>query len=107
MITKKIQFKRALDFAKDNGYLYAIYEKRGENYELVADIHSLVFDDYITEETKIIVKTIGCATDFNEFITEDGQYCFRLHNNLNIPKFIPIFDMSLFSRQLKNNYYEL
>ena len=93
MITKTISFVKAHKFAIENGYVYAIYEKnlQNENYELVEDIHSLLFHDYITEETSIIVKTTGAATDFNEFITADKEHCFRLHNNFNIPKTIPIF----------------
>jgi hypothetical protein len=86
MPQKTIKLKEALDFAKNNSYLFAVYEKQDDNYVLFNEAYM----SDIAEDTDIIVKTIGAATDFNEFITADKQYCFRLHNNFNVPKIIPI-----------------
>ena len=87
MPQKTVKLKEALKFAKKNGYLFAVYKKKDDNYVLFNEAYM----SDIAEDTDIIVKTTGAATDFNEFITEDKQYCFRLHNNFNVPKIIPIF----------------
>lgn len=83
---KIIKLKEALKFAKHNGYILAVYYKKDNNYLLKDDAY--MSDIY--EDTDIMVKTIGAAIDFNEFTTADGEYCFRLHNNFNVPKIIPI-----------------
>ena len=86
MPQKIIKLKKALDFAKENGYIFAVYKKEDNNY-IIQD-EAYLSDIYESEE--IIVKTTGAATDFNEFMTKDKEYCFRLHNNFNVPKIIPI-----------------
>ena len=83
-----IKLKEALEFAKKNGYILAVYKKQDDNYVLFNEAYM----SDIAEDTDIIVKTTGACTDFNEFITEDKQYCFRLHNNFNVPKIIPIIE---------------
>ena len=87
--TKTILFKDALNFAKENGYIFAVYEKQDNNYVLKDDAY--LSDIY--ENENIIVKIVGSGIDFKEFITEDKNYCFRLHNNFNVPKIIPIFNI--------------
>ncbi len=83
--TKTIQLKEAIDFARENGYLYAVYEKREDgNYYLINEAY---LSD-ISETTPIIVKTDGSGTSFNEFTTADKTHCFRLHNNFNLPNMI-------------------
>ncbi len=85
---KKIRLKEAIEFAKENSYLFAIY-KRGDdkNFHLLSDIFFDEIDDY----TEIMVEVEGSGLCFREFTTVDGQHCFRLHNNLNVPKIIPTF----------------
>lgn len=91
MPTKTINFSDAVKFAKENGYLLAVYKKEEDNYNLVSDSFFLPDDENDLIDAEIIVKTTGAATDFNEFTTADKKYYFRLHNNFNIPKIIPIF----------------
>ena len=87
MAVKTIKLKQAVEFTKNNGYLLAVYKKEDDAYRLYDPCHN---DDIVDINTDIVVKTTGAATDFNEFTTKDKQYCFRLHNNFNIPKIIPI-----------------
>ena len=90
MPQKKIQFKEAKEFADDSGYCLAVYQKQDDgNFHKVEDV---LWDCPITDETEIMVKTTGACTDFNEFKTVDGEFCFRLHNNFNVPKVIPVFN---------------
>jgi hypothetical protein len=86
MAQKKVELKEALDFAKNNGYIFAVYEKRDDVYVLINECY---LSD-IEEHTEIIVKTGGFGTDFNRFMTADGMHCFQLHNNFNVPKTIPV-----------------
>jgi len=88
MPQKKIQFKEAKEFAEDSGYVFAVYEKQDDgNFHKVEDV---LWDCPIVDETEIMVKTTGYATDFKEFETVDGQFCFRLHNNFNVPEIVPV-----------------
>ena len=49
----------------------------------------------LDNDTDIIVETQGeTQTSFSEFVTADGNYCFKLHNNYNIPNVIPVFQMN-------------
>lgn len=91
MAEKIVKLKEATRFAVNNGYLFAVY-KRGDdgNYYKVEDC---VHETPIDPEWDILVKTTGAATDFNEFTTVDMQFCFRLHNNFNVPDVIPVFNM--------------
>ena len=84
--TKKVKFKEAIDFAKENGYLFAVYENDGENFVLKNDAYL----SRVHEQEEIVVKIVGSGVSFNEFETADGNHCFRLHNNFNVPKIIPI-----------------
>ena len=90
MPQKQIQFSEAKKFAKDNGYIFAVYKLMGvdRQYHKVEDA---LWDTPINDNTEIMVKTTGAATDFNEFTTADMEYCFRLHNNFNVPDVIPVF----------------
>ena len=87
MSQKIVKLKEAVKFVKNNGYLLAVYKKEGNNYKLYNDCYIV---DVVNEDTDIIVKTTGAAIDFNEFITKDKEFCFRLHNNFNLPNIIPI-----------------
>jgi len=80
------KLKEALEFAKNNGYLFAIYKKEGNNYKL----YEACYTNNLDEDRNITVKTVGTEIFFNEFVTEDKNFCFRLHNNFNIPNIIPI-----------------
>ena len=89
MPQKIVRIQEAIDFVNENGYLLAVYEKEqdGNFHKRTDDIRSLPsFPD-----RKVVVKTMGAATDFNEFTTVDRQLCFKLHNNFNIPEIIPAF----------------
>jgi len=89
MPQKTVKLKDATKFASENGYLYAVYKKGDDgNYHKVEDV---VWDTPLDPEWDIVVKTTGAATDFNEFTTADKEYCFRLHNNFNVPDVIPAF----------------
>lgn len=90
MAKKVIKFKEALQFAREGGYIFAVYCKRDNNYILK---DSAYMSD-IYEDTNIIVDVEHGQTNFNKFITEDKQYCFRLHNNFNVPSVIPIIKRS-------------
>lgn len=90
MPTKIIKLRDAVRFAKENGYLFAVYKKKEDNYNLVNECFCPDNEKDLID-AKIIVKTTEAATDFNEFLTTDKKYCFRLHNTFNVPKIIPIF----------------
>jgi len=87
MKTRIVKFKEALDFAKENGYIFAVYKKEDNKYT----IQDEAYMSDIYENENIIVDIVGEGISFNEFTTEDKEYCFRLHNNFNVPKIIPIF----------------
>ncbi len=91
METKIIELKEAVEFAKENGYLYAVYTKNNDNYDLFLNCYD---GETVDEDSNIIVETTGegdgLQLHFNKFTTEDGQFMFILHNNFNIPKVIPV-----------------
>jgi len=89
MAIEKIKFSEAAIFAKDNGYWFAVYKKGSDGDFLL--VETCLWSVSIDNDTEIIVKTMGKAIDFNEFITADGKFCLRLHNNFNVPKIIPVF----------------
>jgi hypothetical protein len=91
MATKTIKLKEALDFARENGYLLAAYKRIGKGF-LLHDDNFYINYNVEDGERDIVVKTTGACTDFNEFTTTCGQFCFRLHNNFNLPNMIPIFN---------------
>ncbi len=82
-----IPLKEAQEFVRNNGYFLAVYKREGDNYKLFSDCYSV---EDVDENTPIIVEITGAAMNFNEFTTEDKEFCFRLHNNINIPGIIPI-----------------
>ena len=82
-----LKLKKAMEFAKENGYLLAVYKKEGDNYKLYDNCHTV---DIVDKDRLITAKTVGTGIDFKEFITEDKEFCFRLHNNFNLPDVIPI-----------------
>ena len=82
-----IKLSEAVEFVKNNGYILAVYHLRDGNYHLL----SFVLTNHLDPNTNIIVDTMGQGLDFNEFTTEDKEYCFRLHNNFNVPDIIPVF----------------
>jgi len=72
------------EFAKDNGYVIAIYFKQKDgNYHLLSDL----YEYQIPLSTVIIVKE---ENDYSEVETENKKYLLKLHTNCNIPKIIPI-----------------
>ena len=88
MLQKKVKLNEALTFAKENGYLFAVYQKKENgNFHKVEEA---IWDTLFSEDEEIMVKTTGASTDFNEFETVDGNWCFRLHNNFNTPNIIPV-----------------
>jgi hypothetical protein len=90
MTQKIVKLKEACQFAKDNGYLFAIYEKGDDdNYHLKNDCY--ILEGMNPYETDIVVDIVGKGIDLKEFRTVDEKYCFRLHNNFNVPKIIPVF----------------
>jgi hypothetical protein len=88
MATKIIKLKEAIEFAKENGYLLAVYTKNIDNYDLFMKQYDE--DEVIKEDTNIVVKMVGSGSSFEEFKTEDEQFLFVLHNTFNIPKTIPV-----------------
>ena len=91
METKIIKLKEAIEFAVENGYLYAVYTKNNDNYELFQNCYDY---ETVDEDSNIVVETTGenngLQVHFNQFATEDKQFMFILHNNYNIPKTIPV-----------------
>jgi hypothetical protein len=95
-----VKLKEALTFAKDNGYVFAVYRKDGNNYLL----HNEAYLSDIDENVNIVVKLRGhnfSDMDFNEFTTEGGEYLFKLHNNFNLPKLIPIIEKKTIEKKKK------
>ena len=95
MNTKIIEMNEAINFAKNNGYLLAIYEfnKDTNNYELVDETN--FEQDFVSENDDILVSIEKDGSiDFNEFTTRDKKYVIRLHNNFNIPKIIPLINFT-------------
>ena len=86
MPQKQVELKEALDFAKDNGYIFAVYEKKDDNYVLFNECYLSDID----EDVLITVEIVGTGISFREFTTVDGKHRFLLHNNFNVPKIIPI-----------------
>ena len=88
MLQKKTTLLKATEFAHENGYLYAVYQKQQDgNFHKIEDA---IFEAPVDDNTEVMVKTTGACTDFNEFESVDGQFCFRLHNNFNVPDIIPV-----------------
>ena len=85
-LTKKVLFKEALDFAAENGYIFAVYDRKDDNFVLKDDAYM----SRIYELEEIIVEVVVSGVSFNEFTTADGNHCFRLHNTFNVPAIIPI-----------------
>ena len=106
MPKKTIQLKEAIEFARENGYIYAVYKKISDGNFHLSDSCLSNTDLDEDETTPIIVKTTGACTDFNEFTTEDGKFCFRLHNNFNLPEVIPCLKKGeLESAKINNNNF--
>ena len=93
MTQKIVKLKKACQFAKDNGYLFAIYEK-GENGNYILKNDCYILEEMNPYETDIVVNIVGAGIDLMEFTTIDEKYCFKLHNNFNVPKIIPVFTQS-------------
>lgn len=92
MPQKKVTLLEATNFAHENGYLYAVYEKQDDgNFHKIEDA---IWDAPVDDLTEVMVKTTGAATDFNNFETVDGEFCFRMHNNFNVPEIIPVIKRS-------------
>jgi hypothetical protein len=75
-------------FAEENGYILAMYTKNDDgNYDLTSD------EDPEEVKNSVIVKydKVGQGKDFSEVETLDRKFVFVLHNNYNVPKFIPRF----------------
>lgn len=88
MPQKRITLLEATEFASENGYLYAVYEKQDDgNFHKIEDA---IWEAPVDDNTEVMVETIGSATALNEFVTVDGKFCFRLHNNFNVPDIIPV-----------------
>lgn len=87
METKIVKLKEALAFAKENGYVFAVYHGDGTSYLL----HNEAYLSDIDEDVEIIVNVIGEDLDFREFTTKDKKYYFKLHNNFQVAKIVPIF----------------
>ena len=88
MPQKKTTLLEAANFANENGYLYAVYQKKEDgNFH---KIEEAIWESPVDDTTEIMVKTTGACTDFKEFESVDGQFCFRLHNNFNTPEVIPV-----------------
>ncbi|MFW6008156.1 MAG: hypothetical protein ACOCP8_02720 [archaeon] len=99
---EKLELKQAQDFADNNGYLLAVYQKNEEtnNYKLVDETNEY---DYINEYDTILVSrnTIQVSKIsketlfFREFLTADEKFLVRLHNTFNLPIVIPIIDIEI------------
>jgi len=89
-MTKTVHIQEMIDFAKDSGYLIATFKKQSNNYVKIDDIYPTDLLDDRDVDNMIIVSMFGYGLDFKEVTTEDKRYCFRLHNNFNVPKIIPI-----------------
>ena len=88
MAQKTAQLKEAIKFAKENGYILAVYKRNGNHYKLYENCYT---DDVkgIDENTDITVRIMGSSINFNEFASKDKDFFFLLHNNFNIPNIIP------------------
>jgi hypothetical protein len=86
MANKIIKLSEAVSFARDSGYIFAVYEKKDGKYI----IHNECYLSDIEHDTDILVKTNGPYTDFKDFVTTDGRYRFLLHNTFNLKKSLPI-----------------
>ena len=86
-MTKIVKLKEAVEFVKENGYLLAVYKKQGDNYVKYDEFYIV---ELVDMDRDITVDVVGSGLDFNEFTTTDKEYCFRLHNNCNVPMIIPI-----------------
>ena len=86
MNTKIMKLKEAIEFAKNNGYIFAVYTKQNDKYIL----HDESYIDDIDENEEIEVEIDSARQiNFNKFITVDKSCAFILHNNFNIPQIFP------------------
>ncbi len=86
MAQKKVTLLKATEFAHKNGYLFAVYHKEPDgNFHKIEDA---IFEAPVDDNTEVMVKTTGVATDFNQFKTIGGEFLFKLHNNYNLPDVI-------------------
>ena len=75
-------------FARENGYILAIYTKNNDgNYDLTSEEDT----EEVSDSTVIRYDKVGQGQDFKEIETLDRKFIFLLHNNYNVPKFIPRF----------------
>ena len=95
MEKRTIKLEEAIRFAKENGYLLAVYKRVHNNFNLL----TVCIDDEVPEDALIVVDVVGSGLDFCEFTTEDNQFCFRLHNTFNIPDVIPIIDTTVLRKR--------
>ena len=86
-MTKIVKLKEAVKFAKENGYLLAVYKRQGDNFVKYDEFYTI---EAVDMDRDIVVDVVVSGVNFNEFITTNKQYCFRLHNNCNVPMIIPI-----------------
>lgn len=85
-----IKFKEAREFARDNGYLYAYYEKQEDgNWHLITE--EADYDTDISDDTEVLVMNVRGNLNMKEVVTPDKTKLFRLHNNFNLPRIIPCF----------------
>jgi len=90
MTISKIDFQEVQEFAVENDYVTAHYDKgKDGNWHLADDVAD--FDDVVESDTTVLVKKIKGQLDMKETVTEDKQHLFKLHNNYNIPQVIPCF----------------
>ena len=77
------KLKEAIEFAKENGYLLAVYTRQDktDTFILCSDNYTVEDED---EDKKIKVRTVGHGVDYTMFITTDNEWAFKLHNNFNL-----------------------
>lgn len=98
MNRKITEFNKAIKFARNNGYLLAIYKfnKITMNYTLIDETNK---NDFISQYDNIIVSIEKDGSiDFNEFTIKDKKYLIRMHNTFNLPKIVPIINKNIIDK---------
>ncbi len=87
--TIKKTIKDILNFAKENGYIFAVYVRKNINiWQLNNNDLRNIIDD-IDENNEIVVYKQDNQLDYNITYSMDGKYMFLLHNNYNLKTEIP------------------
>jgi hypothetical protein len=83
-MTVRVRLSDLTRFAKENGYVVAIYERLTDWWYLTDENLGEV-DEFDYDENRILAaRGLGTGVDFRNTYSEDGQYMYVLHNTYRL-----------------------